>query len=188
MSQIIDSTTTDPDLIQACLNGDEPAWKELVARYGRLVYSIPFRYGLGAADADDIFQNVFIIVHRRLETLKDQTLLAPWLITVTARETQRWCKRTRDHSPLDDTAADSAEPPLERVQQWELQYAVHQALAQLEPRCRELLTALFLDGHPASYQEISARLGLTNGSIGPTRARCFKKLEAILMKMGVDVN
>ncbi len=188
MSQTIDSTTRDPELIQACLEGHEPAWKELVERYGRLVYSIPFRYGLSAADADDIFQNVFVIVHRRLETLKDQTLLAPWLITVTVRETQRWCKHAREHSPLDETAADGAEPPIEHVQQWELQNAVHQGLAQLEPRCRELLTALFLDGHPASYQQIAARLGITNGSIGPTRARCFKKLEAILMKMGVDVN
>ncbi len=186
MSQTIDSATSDPELIQACLNGDEPAWKELVERYGRLVYSIPFRYGLNATDADDIFQDVFVIVHRRLETLKDQTLLASWLITVTVRETQRWRKRARDHSALDDTAPDRAEPPLEKLQQWERQHAVHQALAQLEPRCRGILTALFLDGHPTSYEEIATRLGITSGSIGPLRARCFKKLEAILLKMGVD--
>lgn len=188
MSQVMDSATSDPELIQACLNGDEPAWKELVQRYGRLVYSIPFRYGLNATDADDIFQNVFVIVHRRLDTLKDQTLLASWLITVTVRETQRWCKHTREHSPLDDTTLDGADPPLEQVQQWERQYAVHQALAQLEPRCREILTALFLDGDSASYEQLAARLGITTGSIGPTRARCFKKLEAILLKMGVDVH
>ncbi len=187
MSSVIDSATSDPELVRACLDGDEPAWKELVERYGRLVYSIPFRYGLNTADADDIFQDVFVIVHRRLDTLKDQTLLASWLITVTVRETQRWCKHARNHSTLDDRAPDGAQPPLEQVQQWERQHAVHQALAQLDPRCREILDALFLDGHPTSYEQLAVRLGVTPGSIGPWRARCFKKLEAILLKMGVDI-
>ncbi|HYN88697.1 MAG TPA: sigma factor, partial [Ardenticatenaceae bacterium] len=70
---------SDPALIQACINGDQSGWNELVDRYGRLVYSIPQRYGLSATDADDVFQNVFTIVLRRLESLRDQTRLSAWL-------------------------------------------------------------------------------------------------------------
>ncbi len=72
----------DSQLIQACLDGDNGAWKELVERYGRLVYSIPIRYGFSSADADEVFQNVFVIVFRQLRKLRQQAALAAWLITM----------------------------------------------------------------------------------------------------------
>ena len=50
---------SDADLIKACLDGRQAAWDEVVDRYGRLVYSIPRRYGFSDADADDIFQTVY---------------------------------------------------------------------------------------------------------------------------------
>ncbi len=180
------SYPSDPELVRACLDGKELAWKELVARYSRLVYSIPLRYGLSPSDADDVFQNVFLIVHRRLHTLKHQDLRAPWLITVTHREAQRLGKKLPSFAELDDTLSDGADPPQDLVERWERQHLVHQALAQMEPRCRDILTTLFLDSTPTSYETLSARLGITVGSIGPTRARCFKKLRAILLAMGVE--
>ncbi len=178
----------DIDLVQACLRGDERAWKELVERYGRLVYSIPLKYGLAASDADDIFQNVFILVHRRLSTLRYYKLLAPWLITITHRETLRYCKKSRDDPELDESEPDGAEPPLEEIRRVERQHLVRLAIDQLEPRCRELLTALFLEPDPQSYAHIAAKLGIGVGSIGPTRARCFKKLQAILQAKDIDLD
>ncbi len=141
---------------------------------------------MSSVDADDVFQNVFLIVHRRLHTLKHQDLLAPWLITVTHREAQRLGKRLSSFAELDDSMSDGSDPPQDQVERWERQHLVRQALAQMEPRCRDILTTLFLDSNPTSYEELAARLGITVGSIGPTRARCFKKLQAILLAMGVD--
>lgn len=176
----------DPELVRACLDGEEAAWKELVARYSRLVYSIPLRYGLSSIDADDVFQNVFLIVHRRLHTLKHKDLLASWLITITHREANRLGQKLPSFAELDDSLSDGADPPQDLVERWERQHLVHQALAQMEPRCRDILTTLFLDSTPTSYQALAARLGITAGSIGPTRARCFKKLQAILLAMGIE--
>lgn len=177
---------SDPDLIQACLKGEEAAWKEFVSRYGRLVYSIPRRYGLSASDAEDVFQNVFAIALKRLESLHSQQSLAAWLITVTHRETQHVATRRTPTEELDEWLEDAQAPPHDQVQQWERQHLVHQALARLENPCRELLKALFLDPDPASYEQIAQKLGIPLGSIGPTRARCFKKLEAILSALGFD--
>jgi RNA polymerase sigma factor (sigma-70 family) len=179
-------TRSDAELIQACLDRDETAWKELVERYGRLVYSIPLRYGLSGADADDVFQNVFTIVLRRLGSLRNQASLTAWLITITQRESQRQGKGSQPHDELDETVEDATTPPPEQVQTWERQHIVHQTLDQLDPRCRELLKALFLETTTVSYDKIAKRLGIPLGSIGPTRARCFKKLESIMTAMGVD--
>jgi RNA polymerase sigma factor (sigma-70 family) len=183
-----DGHRDDSALIQACLDGDEAAWKDLVTRYGRLVYSIPRRYGLSAADADDVFQNVFTSVYRHLPTLRDQTRLTAWLITITHHEAQRVGKHEPVSAELDETATDGNDPPLEQVQALERQHLVRQALEQMGSPCRELLTALFLDPDPISYEKLAARLGIPVGSIGPTRARCFKKLEAILLELGVDLD
>lgn len=177
----------DNILVENCLAGDQEAWKELVNRYGRLVYSIPRKYGLSAADADDVFQNVFSIAQRRLPTLRNQKTLAAWLITIACRESWKFGKRREVAEELVESISDDGMPPHEQVLLWERQHLVRQALAQLGEPCQSLLTALFLDPNGPSYQQIAAQLGIALGSIGPTRARCFKKLEAILMDMDVDL-
>jgi RNA polymerase sigma factor (sigma-70 family) len=177
---------TDAELVQACIARDESAWNELVARYGRLVYSIPRRYGLTPQEADDVFQNVFLIVLRHLRNLKNKDSLAAWLVTITHREAQNTGKRQRQHVELDETMADSAETHFEVVERDVLRYQVHQALERLDARTREFILAIMADDRP-SYEEIAQRFGMAIGSVGPTRARCFKKLETILKEMGVEI-
>jgi RNA polymerase sigma factor (sigma-70 family) len=58
----------------------------------------------------------------------------------------------------------------------EEQHRVRTALADLDERCRKLLTMLFYEPDPPSYTEIAEAIGMTEGSIGPTRARCLKRL------------
>jgi RNA polymerase sigma factor (sigma-70 family) len=178
--------TNDTSLIQACIDGEDAAWRELVERYGRLVYSIPLRNGLSSVDADDVFQNVFTIVFNQLSRLRNQNVLAAWLITITWRESRRLIKLARNQDGLDEKIEDDQPPPPDQVQTWERQHMVHQALGQLGSPCRELLTILFLETPTPRYEEIAKRLGVPVGSIGPTRARCFKKLEALLVSIGCE--
>jgi DNA-directed RNA polymerase specialized sigma24 family protein len=56
------------------------------------------------------------------------------------------------------------------------------SLERLDERCRKLLTMLFYTEEPPSYAEIAATIGGTEGSIGPTRARCLQKLLRLLEK------
>jgi DNA-directed RNA polymerase specialized sigma24 family protein len=53
--------------------------------------------------------------------------------------------------------------------------ALRTALAELPPRCQQLLAMLISDP-PCSYAEISATLQIPVGSIGPQRARCLERL------------
>jgi RNA polymerase sigma factor (sigma-70 family) len=176
---------TDADLIKACLDGDEKAWKELVDRYARLVYSIPRRYGLDTEDADDVFQSVFIIVFRQLRRLRQQQAIVAWLITITHRESVRVAK-LKPHGELDERLQDPADPPPEQAERWERQQMVRETITEIGPPCRDLLSALFLETPPPSYNQIAARLGLSIGSIGPMRARCFRKLELMLNAKGLE--
>ena len=61
---------SDKRLIEACSQQDEAAWDVLVARYERLVYTIPRRYGLRQEEVDDVFQSVWLLLLQNLHTLQ----------------------------------------------------------------------------------------------------------------------
>jgi len=177
---------SDPKLIEACLAGQQQAWNEVVDRYGRLVYSIPKRYGLSDADADDVFQSVFTILYRKLDSLQDKTRLSAWLITTTHRECWRIGKKSDGAATLNEQIVNVSSPTDSQLETWERQHLIREAVQQLGGSCRDLLAALFFDSTEPSYEQIAERLNIKVGSIGPTRARCFKKLERLLIEMGFE--
>jgi RNA polymerase sigma factor (sigma-70 family) len=70
--------------------------------------------------------------------------------------------------------------PDEALLKLEEQHRVRTALGGLEERCRKLLTMLFYQSETPSYSEIAVSLGISEGSIGPTRARCLQKMLRLL--------
>ncbi len=181
-----EALSNDASLVQACLAGDPGAWHLLVERHSRLVYGVARRFGLPTADADDVFQEVFALVFEHLAELRDKTRLVFWLYTITRRECLRLTRRNSLYTELDEAVHDGGSTTSDAVEQWERERLVQQALERLDPRSRELLQALFFTDGPPRYDEVSERLGIPRGSIGPTRARLVKKLELILLDMAVD--
>lgn len=169
-------------MIAACLEGDRVAWASLVERYERLIYAIPLRYGLSEGQAADIFQDVCLILLQKLDQLRDERRLAGWLATTTRRSCWRAMRRRDGAGPEDPTlllesrAGDLPDPD-EVVGDWEAFQAVRQGLARLGERCRTLLQLLYYRSPTPSYAMIAAELDIAEGSIGPTRARCLKKLQ-----------
>src|SRR3954470_1640880 len=76
---------TDRDLVNRCLQGDESAWGELIARYQRLIYSIARTLCPDPDDTADIFQYTCLDLYKGLSELRDVQALPAWLITVTKR-------------------------------------------------------------------------------------------------------
>lgn len=175
---------SDPILIQGCLDGEKESWEELVNRYGRLVYSVARRFGLAEADAQDVFQNVFVIVYRKLAGVRDRKRLAAWLIRTTQRECYRLGARVAARAAGEQDLAHVEGPAQDQVAVWERRVLVRVALRRLGGRCEQLLTALFLAPGCPNYETLAQEMGMKIGSIGPTRARCFQKLEQILKELG----
>src|ERR671922_1066209 len=96
---------TDPELIEACLKGSSQAWEALLVRYQRLIYSIPMRYGLAEQDANDIFQNVSLLLWENLGRVRDRARLGAWLIITTRRECWRMIRQRRQNVILPEDKA-----------------------------------------------------------------------------------
>ena len=182
---------TDKELLIACRNGDESSWAALVDRYQRLIYTIPRRAGLNQDQAGDVFQDVFVTLLEKIDDINDPDRLHAWLVTAARRKTWRLLTKERSLKRVDLDQEDDAEESLpvivdnnplpdEVVLRLEEQHQVRMAVAELDGRCQKLLTMLYYQTEPPSYAEIAQAFGTTEGSIGPTRARCLKKLLRLL--------
>jgi RNA polymerase sigma factor (sigma-70 family) len=183
---------SDRDLVLACRRGEETAWEALIRRYQKLIYAIPRRAGLNEDLASDIFQEVFSTLFEKLDELENPEKLKAWLVTTARRKTWRLIlheNRSQGFEEADDEGElelnrlpDEAPLPDEVLIQLEEQHKVRLAVSKLDERCRKLLTLLFYQEEPPPYNEIARQIGTTEGSIGPTRARCLQKLLRLLEK------
>ena len=169
------------DLVTRAAKGDQRAWDELVERFIPLIWSICRRHRLGDADAEDVSQTVWLQLADQLDRIRDPAALPGWLATTTRRECLRILGVARgplaagyviDAEVIADEQAGTVEQELLAAER----YAVlREAFAVLPPSGQRLI-ALLLEDPPVPYAEISTRLGIPVGSIGPTRRRCLDKL------------
>src|SRR5207244_8098539 len=117
MSGAVATELTDAQLVHRCRAGDSRAWDLLVERFSRYVYAICVQgFRLREHDAEDVFQEVFTRVYDRLDSLRDDAAVRPWI----AQLTRRLC--------LDKLAAGSREEPFEELGAGETE----EALAELD--------------------------------------------------------
>jgi RNA polymerase sigma factor (sigma-70 family) len=174
-----DSPTAD--LVTYARKGDSGAWDALVERFAPLIWSICCRYRLEPADASDVGQYVWLQLVDQLGAVHDPGALAGWLATTTRRECFRVLRAARrqpalghmlDVEAIPDEQTGMAEDELLLA---ERHAAVRDAVNRLPSPYRQLV-AMLIEDPPVPYAEISARLGIPVGSIGPTRQRCLEKL------------
>ena len=87
----MDDATVDVDddpsaLIAAASAGSRAAWDTLVDRYGRLIFTVCRNFDLGAADAADVSQTVWLRLAEHLDRLEQPDRVGAWLVTTARRE------------------------------------------------------------------------------------------------------
>jgi RNA polymerase sigma factor (sigma-70 family) len=184
MHQPTDSQKDVEQLVAAARAGDAAAWDDLVDRYLPLVTAVIGRFRLSSSDADDVNQTVWLRLVEHLDGLREPRALPGWLVTTTRNEALQLIRRRARDLPVDpgataafDGVGDHA-PDVDEALVSDLRaQALRDALDELPPKRRELLLLLLVDP-PLPYEEISARLGIPKGSIGPTRARALEQLRS----------
>lgn len=171
-------------LVESATSGDQQAWRELVQRYTPLVNSVLRRYQLSQFESEDIGQAVWLRLIENLARIREPLALPGWITTTTRNEALRAIIANRRRArPTDWTdipeavvAAEDA-ATLDELMHHERYRLLRDGLLVLSPKHRVLL--LLLHSNPVlSYAEVARMLHIPVGSIGPTRARCLRKLRA----------
>ena len=182
------TTRDNAALLTACGSGEPAAWDEMVGRFSRLISTVTGSYRLSPADAEDVHQLTWLRLVQNVDRIRDPGRLGDWLATVAAREAMKAASRTASRSrlvvPVGDVAdldalAGHSPGPEQLVLAAQLTEEVERAVAGLTCRCRDLLRRTLADPRP-SYEQISAALDLSVGSVGPIRTRCLRRLRTAL--------
>lgn len=176
----------DKELFRACQRGEAAAWDALVERYQRLIVTIPRRAGLSEDLVAEVFQEVFLTLFQKLDSIQQPERLRAWLVTTAKFKT--WEIFSREKSSRSQATADNWEGELllgmpdgtllpdEALLEIEQQHLIRTAIAALDERSRKIITMLYLNEPAASYAEVAAAISVSETSISPLRARALKKL------------
>lgn len=140
-----------------------------------------FQYRLSRADAEDVGQSVWLCLVGQLDKVRDPAALPGWLATTTRRECWRVLRAARrPHTPAcgldaENLPAEQDEDAEQELLEAERHAALREALARLPLDDQRLIVLLIADP-PPPYAEISVRLGIPVGNIGPSRGRCLAKI------------
>src|SRR5262245_31398206 len=164
--------------------GEDEAWQEFVRVYGRFVPIVSGPLGLGAAEQEEVLQEMTLTAYRSIRNLRDPARLASWTYTIARRAAiVQWKAGRMERTGADDQDSPdisqiaSGETPVDELLiAWEDAGRLRDAVAALKPPCRRLVTDLFLREPRLSYKEVSESYGMAMGSIGPTLARCLGSL------------
>lgn len=168
----------DLRLVRLAVEGDHKAFRKLVEKYQRKVYSIAFGIVRNPDTAMDVTQDAFVKVHRYLPNFKGDSSFYTWLYRIVVNlciDKKRRASRAAEVD-YDDTLAHSngftngptlasttIENPLKAAQRKELVEHMDEALDTLSDDHREILMLREVEG--LSYDELSDVLGVAKGTV-----------------------
>src|SRR5262245_62495562 len=156
---------TDRQLVERLLAGpDEAAFEVLIRRHGPMVYRVCWRVLQQAEDTEDAFQATFLLLARKLQTVRKRDSLASWLHGVAYRvalDARAQASRRRRHEAR--AAASSHPGPPEEITWRELRTVLDAELGRLREQWRLPLILCYLEGR--SQEEAARQLGWSKSTL-----------------------
>jgi RNA polymerase sigma factor (sigma-70 family) len=178
------------EVVAAAAAGDSQAWNVLTDRFGGMIMAVARSCRLNDADVGEVHQMTWLRIVENIGRIEQPERIGAWLATTAKRESLRIVRAksrvTIDHEGLLQRPDVDAKPLDAGPIAQESSDAVRRAFALLPPHCQRLLGLLSGD-NPPSYKEISKKLSMPIGSIGPTRGRCLEHLRRIMEELGAEV-
>jgi RNA polymerase sigma-70 factor (ECF subfamily) len=137
----------DP-LDQAQVAAVAPSTRQLFELYAGFVLRVVQRMGVSAADAEDVTQEVFVIVHRRVAELRQHEAVRSWLFGIARRVVANHVRkaRRRNQHAAGDEPTQHADDPSEQLQAARDRARLDRALSRLDEDKRNVFVLFELEG------------------------------------------
>jgi RNA polymerase sigma-70 factor (ECF subfamily) len=179
-----EATRADREIVRRCRRGEPGAFEELYKRYGSRLYTVAYRMTGSAADAEDLVQDMFLQVYRRLDSFRGEAALGTWLHRLAINtcldfvrskqgRRQRMTDTVDDLEALEAPAAGPWRPDaaLDRMD-------LERAIAQLPPSYRRAF--LLHDVEGLEHHEIGEALGIAEGTSKSLLFKARTRLRTLL--------
>lgn len=173
------ATATDQEVVVLARAGRDTAFRELIRRYERPVFSLIYRMVRDRELAEDLAQETFVKALNAIESYRPEFKFSSWIFKIANNAAIDQLRRREldtlslDGSPNAETAdaieatalqiSDRNETPLEELEARELGGAIEIAIAKLRPEYRACILLRHVEGRP--YEEIAEMLNLPLGTV-----------------------
>lgn len=170
---------TDQEVVALAKQGSEAAYRELVRRYERPVFSLVFRMVRNRELAEDLSQETFIKVLNAIHSYRPEFKFSSWVFKIANNAAIDHLRRREldtlslEGSPHAETPemieatalqiGERGESQLEEVEHRELGRSIEAAINRLRPEYRSCILLRHVEGH--TYEEIAEILGLPLGTV-----------------------
>ena len=170
---------SDRQLVERALAGrDEAAFQTIVHRHGPMVYRVGWRVLLHLQDAEDAFQATFLVLARKLRTVRKRASLASWLHGVARRVALKAKAQSAGRRRLEQEVSRPATAPPDDVTWKELRSVLDAELGELPEKWRLPLILCYLEGR--TQDEAASQLAWSKSAL----RRRLAELAAIIAPFG----
>jgi RNA polymerase sigma-70 factor (ECF subfamily) len=171
-------------LAHASDSTDEARFEEIYHQHHRKVYTLCLRMLGNHEEAEDVTQDVFLQVFRKLHTFRGEAALSTWLHRVTVNAVLMHCRRNKKRAAEEQT--EDGDTDNMRPRRGERQgdaiiidrLALEKAIVQLSPGCRIVFLLHDVEGY--EHKEIADRLGISEGTSKSQLHDARRKLRNLL--------
>jgi RNA polymerase sigma-70 factor (ECF subfamily) len=170
---------SDQEIVALARAGEEAAYRELIRRYERPLFSLLFRMVRDRELAEDLAQETFVKALNAIESYRPEFKFSSWIFKIANNAAIDHLRRREldtlslDGSPHAETPeaveatalqiGDRQESPLDAVEARELGGQIEHAIAQLRPEYRSCILLRHVEGR--AYEEIAEILNLPLGTV-----------------------
>ena len=170
---------TDQEIVALARGGEEAAYRELVRRYERPLFSLLYRMVRDRELAEDLAQETFVKALNAIESYRPEFKFSSWIFKIANNAAIAHLRRREldtlslEGSPHAETPeaieatalqiGDRQESPLDEVEARELGGEIEAAIAKLRPEYRSCILLRHVEGR--AYEEIAEILGLPLGTV-----------------------
>ena len=179
------ATNEGAELVRRCRAGDGAAWEEIVQTYSRRIYNLAYRFTSRADAAEDLTQEVFIQLFRKVGSFRGDSAFSTWLHRLTINQVLMHFRRRSVKNEKTSESGDMPEqtvhgtsnpnrmPVVDRI-------ALKKAIAELPNGYKNVFVLHDVEGF--EHEEVARMLGI---SVGTSKSQLHKarlKLRGLLVK------
>jgi RNA polymerase sigma factor (sigma-70 family) len=171
---------TDADLIQGCMAGDRKIQHELYQRFAPKMYGVCLRYAGNAEEAEDLLQEGFIKVFRKIGSFRSEGSFEGWIRRIFVNTAIEHFRKKTYLQPITDYEENTMEGKYLSVLDSMAEKDIIQLVQQLSPGYRTVFNMYVVEGY--THKQIAEALGISEGTSKSQLSRAKTILQELVSR------
>ena len=180
MSDISNQLYSDNDLLEGCLQGDRRMQRELYNRFAPKMYGVCLRYATNAEEAEDVLQEGFIKVFKKISSFRSEGSFEGWIRRVFVNTAIEHYRKRLYLQPITEREEDTVEGNYLSVLDNLAERDIIKLVQQLSPGYRTVFNMYVVEGY--SHKQIAEELGISEGTSKSQLSRAKQILQELVKK------